>query len=117
MLKCYNNYMKNKYTNKDSALSFILSLVIPNVLAFLIILFAAPFFDGLTGFTNSKFYKIISTILSQICFVLIFLYITKSKKISLQHSVETKKLNFKQVLLLILIICMIMLSDNIIIEL
>ncbi|MBE5746019.1 MAG: CPBP family intramembrane metalloprotease, partial [Clostridiales bacterium] len=103
--------MQNKYSKKDSALSFILSLVIPNVLAFLAIFFLS-FFMGTTNIVNTKIYKILATTLSQVSFLLIFLFILKTKKLSLKESLETKRLNIKQVLILITIslICLFLIS-------
>ena len=103
--------MQNKYDIKDSAIAFILALVIPNVLAFIVLIFASCYTD-INTIETTRFYKVLATTLNQISFLLVFFLIIKKKKISIKNSVQTKKLNFKQILILVSIsfVCLFLIS-------
>lgn len=103
--------MQNKFNVKDSSLSFILAIAIPNVLAFFLLFIAGSFTDIKT-IENTTFYKIMATLLSQVSFALVYFYIIKKNKISFTKSVKVSKVNFKQVFitLLIALVCLFLIS-------
>ena len=92
---------KNDFSVNDSSFAFILSIVIPNALAFLIIIFSSVFISP-ENLENTLFYKILATILSQISFFIVFLIITKKSKVSFKN-VKFNKISFKNIIILILI--------------
>ena len=104
--------MQKEFKTKDSSISFILALVIPNVLAFFILLIAGIIVGDITSLENTIFYKIMATLLSQAVFLSIYFYITKRKNIPLLKSYEKDKLNYKQIIILVLIalVCLFLIS-------
>lgn len=93
---------KNKYSTRDSSFAFILTLVVPYVLLFLILTIAG-FFTDIKNIGNTTFYKILTLTLSQVSFLLIYFFITKTGKTNFKTSLPHKKINFKQILILLLI--------------
>lgn len=93
--------MQNEYNQKDSAISFMLALFLPNILAIFFIIILS-FFIKPTELENSMAYKIVATLISQISFLIIYLAITNHKKMTLK-SIKHKSLNFKQIMILLLI--------------
>ena len=93
--------MQKGYSVKDSSISFMLALILPSIFAFVLIFILGIIDKSLI--TNSTVSKIISTTVSQLSFLAIFFFITKLRKISVKNSLPTSKINFKQILILILI--------------
>lgn len=93
--------MQNKFNEKDSSITFLLALFLPNVLAVFCVIILSMFLPQ-NQLENSLAYKIISTIISQVAFLITFFIITKTKKVSVK-GIKHDKLNFKQVIILILI--------------
>jgi len=93
--------MQNKFNEKDSSIAFLLALFLPSVLAIFCVLIIS-FFVSPNSLQDSLAYKIISVLISQVAFLLIFVGITKARKISFKQ-VRHEKLNFKQILILLLI--------------
>lgn len=104
--------MQNKFNTKDSSISFILAITLPNVLAFFILILAGIVTGDITKIESTIFYKILATTLSQIVFLSVYFFIIKRKKIKILDSIEKEKLNFKQILILLLIslICLFLIS-------
>lgn len=101
---------KNKFTAKDSSLAFILSIIVPNVLAFLI-MFVVGSAISLQTFQETTFYKIMATTLSQISFILILIFIFTKNKISIK-AIKVQKNSFKNwfIVVLISLICLLLIS-------
>lgn len=93
--------MQNNYNEKDSSISFILALFLPSVLAIFCILILSFFYNA-NDIQNSAIYKIIATLISQVAFLIIYFVITKQRKIKFSQT-KHQKLNFVQILILILI--------------
>lgn len=93
--------MQNKFNEKDSSIAFLLALFLPSILAIFCVLIIS-FFVSPNSLQDSLAYKIISVLISQVAFLLIFVGITKARKISFKQ-VRHEKLNFKQILILLLI--------------
>lgn len=93
--------MKNKYNEKDSAISFLLALFLPSILAIFFIIILSYFISP-GNLENSLAYKIIATLISQIAFLIIYFVVTKTRKISFKE-IKHKKLNFVQIFILLLI--------------
>lgn len=92
---------KNEYCVKDSSLTFILAIVVPNLLAILLILVAGSF-TSLEKFQASTAFKVISTIITQIGFIITFFIIKKTSKVSFK-AIKMQKLNFKSILIIVLV--------------
>jgi len=101
---------KKEFNSKDSSIAFILSIIVPNVLAF-IVLFIANSFMTLEAFRETSVYKIISTTISQIAFIFIILFMFKQSRVKFS-AIKHDKINFKQALIIILIgiICILFIS-------
>lgn len=95
--------MQNKFNIKDSSLSFILAIVLPNILAFFVIFVAGIITGDILNLESTLFYKIMATILSQIAFIFVYILIVKKKKMPLRKSVNIQKINLKQIIILVLI--------------
>lgn len=93
--------MNNSYNEKDSSISFILALFLPSVLAIFFILILS-FFYGANEIQNSIIYKLVSIVISQIAFLLIYFVLTKQRKIKFSE-IKHKKLNILQIFILLLI--------------
>lgn len=104
--------MQNKYETKDSSLAFILAIVLPNVLAFFILIVAGIISGDITKIESTIFYKIMATTLSQVAFLGVYFFIIKRKKMQVFKSLDKRKLNFKQIVILILIslVCLFLIS-------
>lgn len=100
----------NKYTVKDSCFAFILSIVMPSVLAVIVLMIASGF-TNLETFQTTKIYKILSLLISQVAFLMIFITISAKRKASIKNNLF-KKLNLKSVFIVVLIslICLFLLS-------
>lgn len=92
---------KNEFSIKDSSIAFILAVVLPNIIALIIFMIVGGFMD-LKVFETTTFYKILTTILSPISFILVFLIISVKSKANIK-AVKTKKMNFVSILTIILI--------------
>lgn len=92
---------KNEFSIKDSSLAFILAIVLPNILALIIFMIVGNFID-LKILETTTFYKIFTTILSPISFILVFLFISLKSKVNIK-AVKTEKMNFVSVLTIIVI--------------
>lgn len=93
--------MQKRYGEKDSALAFILAIVLPNVFAFLCILLLA-FFIGIENVEKSLIYNYLSLIICQVAFLAIYFYVTIKGKVSFR-AISHKKISIKQIILLLLI--------------
>lgn len=95
--------MQNKFEVKDSSVSFMLAMVLPNVLAFFILLIAGIVTGDIVNVESTLFYKIMATVLSQTAFIFVYFFILKRKKMPFLKSFEKSKLSFKQIIIIILI--------------
>ncbi len=93
--------MQKKFNEKDSAISFMLALFLPSILAIFCIIILSMFINS-SEIENSLAYKILATLISQVSFLIICFFVTKSKKISFKQ-INHNKLDFKQIMILLLI--------------
>ena len=83
---------RKEYDVFDSSRMFLCALFIPQLIAFLVALFIVIVFKSTEGLSSSPAYLIIGTLLSQVCFALVYFVFNKKKKIDF---LSASKLNFK----------------------
>ena len=95
--------MQNKnYNLKDSANIFLMALVIPNVIAFFVVLMFVAIM-GQEAFESSKIYIVLSLCLNQVIFLIIYLLHTFTTKKTIKESKICNKISIKTLLVVILI--------------
>lgn len=93
--------MQKKFSENDSGISFILALLCPSILAIFVLIIVGSIV-GVSTLENTTFYKIFSSLLNQVVFIIIYLIISRQKKVGFKP-LANKKLTFKEILIVLLI--------------